>query len=71
MTALDMVAVAAFDSGLGFLYDELAVHGETMKETSCILYQLQGSRNQRFLTPEVGTDRLSRNIDMKLPLLAA
>jgi len=40
ITALGMVAVAAFDSGLGFLYDELSVRGETMKETPCILYHL-------------------------------
>jgi hypothetical protein len=40
ITALGMVAVAAFDSGLGFLYDELAVHGGTMKGTPCILYHL-------------------------------
>ena len=40
ITALGMVAVAAFDSGLGFLYNELAVQWETMKETPCILYHL-------------------------------
>ena len=40
ITALGTVAVAVFDSGLGFLYDELAVHGGTMKETPCILYHL-------------------------------
>jgi hypothetical protein len=38
--ALGMVDVAAFDSGLGFLYDELALHEGTMKETPCILYHL-------------------------------
>ena len=40
ITALGTVAVAAFDSGLGFLCDELAVHGGKMKETPCILYHL-------------------------------
>ena len=38
--ALGMIAVAVFDSGLGCLCDELAVHGETMEETPCILYHL-------------------------------
>jgi hypothetical protein len=40
IAALGMLAVAVFGNGLGFLYDEIALAGQTMKETPYRLNQL-------------------------------